>query len=303
MGCILCTVFLVFLNVPIPQEPFTLWSQLPYAGMFQYAGIVCLIGAILFLMLETVADVPLNTRNIIVVLAVAMANVVSFAIGAYYTRVPVLYLTGLLGTTVFSAWMTSSMKTKDLVIYVGLTSLVAALDEYAHTSAGTLHYYDNAVPSPLTVFGWSLFIIPILSIAWFVKQRRLFSILDRSILRPIPAITSLFLVAVTAMTQGYSTTFDWKLVLVYILLTTASLYYSLQHAVEWNILILMTSWGFGLIMEFLGQWEGLWIYRFSEPVSLLILFSWPLRIWTVNLLCTFLNVDLSEMPSRLGLPS
>jgi len=51
-GFVLCTLYFLFLNLRIQQEPFSLWSLLPYAGMFQYAGLVCLAGAILYLLME-----------------------------------------------------------------------------------------------------------------------------------------------------------------------------------------------------------------------------------------------------------
>jgi hypothetical protein len=54
------------------------------------------------------------------------------------------------------------------------------------------------------------------------------------------------------------------------------------------------SLAFGFGMEFLGRMEGLWVFRFQNPVSLLILFSWPLRVWAVSALCYIVNVDFSN---------
>jgi hypothetical protein len=51
-GFILCSLSFVFLNVKIELEPFASWSELPYAGMFLYAGLVCLAGAIIYLWME-----------------------------------------------------------------------------------------------------------------------------------------------------------------------------------------------------------------------------------------------------------
>jgi len=47
-------------------------------------------------------------------------------------------------------------------------------------------------------------------------------------------------------------------------------------------------------MEYVGSLEGLWTFRFNDPISLLILFSWPLRIWAVNALCFAFAVDFSK---------
>ena len=45
-------LFFIFMNVEIPFEPFTTWTQLPYANMFAYAGLVCGIGAVIYIVLE-----------------------------------------------------------------------------------------------------------------------------------------------------------------------------------------------------------------------------------------------------------
>jgi hypothetical protein len=51
-GFILSCLFFIFINIQIPLEPFATWSDLPYANMFQYAGLVCLLGTIVYLLLE-----------------------------------------------------------------------------------------------------------------------------------------------------------------------------------------------------------------------------------------------------------
>lgn len=51
-GFALCLSFFVLINVHIQSEPFAAWSELPYAGMFQYAGLVCLVGAVIYLFME-----------------------------------------------------------------------------------------------------------------------------------------------------------------------------------------------------------------------------------------------------------
>ena len=297
-GFTLCTLFFVFLNVQIPQEPFSLWSELPYAGMFQYAGLVCLAGAILYLLMETLENIIINTKNLAVISVFVLANFVFFFLGGYHTLLPILFLVGLVGTSVVSAWAAVGIGTKDLVSLVAMTTLVAAVDEYAHTSAGTLTYFDRAVPSPLTVFGWSLFMILLVTVTKSMMRIRLFDVQDQRTLRTLPVIVSLILVSAAAVLQGYVSVFDWVLVLVYVVLGGASLYYTYGHSLKWNILLMITSLVFGLFMESTGSWEGLWTFRFMEPVSLLILFSWPLRIWTVNALCLLFNVDFGRKASK-----
>lgn len=293
-GFTLCILFLVLLNVQIPEEPFSLWSELPYAGMFQYAGIICLAGAILYLLMETFENAVINAKNLVVIAAVVLANFVSFFLGGYHTLLPTLYLVGLIGSSVVGAWAVVRIRTKDLVSLVAMAILVAAVDEYAHTSAGTLTYFDRAVPSPLTVFGWSLFMILLVTIAKFMMRMRLFDLQDQRTLRIIPVISCLILVSAAAVLQGYVSVFNWVLVLVYVMLGLASFYYTYGHSLKWNISLMTSSLVFGAFMEFTGRWEGLWAFRFMEPVSLLILFSWPLRIWTVNALCLLFDVDFGS---------
>lgn len=52
LGFLLSCLFFIFINIKIPLEPFATWSELPYANMFQYAGLVCLLGAIIYLFME-----------------------------------------------------------------------------------------------------------------------------------------------------------------------------------------------------------------------------------------------------------
>ena len=51
-GFVLSLFFFILVNIQIETEPFTTWCELPYAGMFEYAGLVCLVGAIIYLFME-----------------------------------------------------------------------------------------------------------------------------------------------------------------------------------------------------------------------------------------------------------
>lgn len=300
-GLILCTCYLVFLNVPIPFLPFTVWSQRPYAGMFQYAGIICIAAAIFFLLLEATEHLPFNVRSGVVMIAVVIANLTSLLIGGYHTLVPVFYLIGLLGTAAFSTWATSGLSVRAVVTWVGATTFIAVVDEYVHTAVGTLTYFDQLMPSPLTVFGWSLFLTPVLTVAIYVKSYRIIDLTDRPLFRVTPAILALLLVVIAAGVHGYFTEFAWGLALLYVGLGLTSLYYTRAHSFKWNLSLMALSLAFGFLMEALGQLEGLWTFRFGEPVSLLILFSWPLRTWTSLTLCERLHVPFHTMTSTSGM--
>lgn len=293
-GFALCTISFVLLNVQIPQEPFSLWSELPYVGMFHYAGIVCLAGAILFLLMDRLENIIMNIVNLVVISVVVLANFVSFFFGGYQALLPILFLLGLLGTSIVSAWSAIRMDTRDLMTLVVIATLVAAVDEYAHTSAGTLSYFDNAVPSPLTVSGWGLFIILIVTVAGVLARSRTLDIREQKRIRTFPFFASAILVGSVAVLQGYISVFNWALIAVYAMLVLGSLYYTYTHSLKWNLMLMASSLLFGFSMEYMGRWEGLWTFRFMEPISLLILFSWPLRIWTVNAFCTFFGADFSK---------
>ncbi len=303
-GFVLCTLYFVFLNVQIP-EPFSSWSELPYAGMFQYAGLVCLLGAIIFLLMETREARrrrPIeNTLSLAAICIVILANWISFFWGGYHTLLPTLFIIGLLGTSIVSGWVAVGMKIRDLTILLVVATLLAFADEYAHTSAGTLTYFDRAIPSPLTVFGWSPFMILLLAVTRTMTKIRSIYIRDQIRLRTLPVLASFILILTVAVLQGYVSIFNWTLALVYFVLGVASLYYTYMHSLKWNLLLMITSLVLGFSMEFSGRGEGLWTFHFMEPVSLLILFSWPLRIWTVSALCFLSDVDLSEKPFRTAL--
>jgi hypothetical protein len=44
--------FFILVNLQIETGPFAIWCELPYAGMFEYAGLVCLVGAIIYIFME-----------------------------------------------------------------------------------------------------------------------------------------------------------------------------------------------------------------------------------------------------------
>lgn len=227
------------------------------------------------------------------------ANLTAFFLGGYHALLPIMFLVGLVGASILSAWAAIEMTTKDLVTFIAIATLVAAIDEYAHTSVGTLTYYDHAVPTPLTVFGWSLFMILTLTITGLMMKIHLFDIQNKKMLRILPVLASLTLISTMVVLQGYVTVFNWVLILVYAMLGLASFYYTYNHSLKWNLSLMITSLAFGFFMEFMGAWEGLWTFRYMEPVSFFIVFSWPLRIWTVNAFCLLFNVDLSKKHGSL----
>jgi hypothetical protein len=85
----------------------------------------------------------------------------------------------------------------------------------------------------------------------------------------------------SAWIQGYLPFFGLTLASVYILLFTASLYYSHKHPLGWNFWVMVTSIILSAFMEYLGGIEGLWVYQGNEPMAFFIAFTWTLRTWSI----------------------
>lgn len=189
------------------------------------------------------------------------------------------------------------METPSLVVFLIISTAVAAIDEYAHTSAGTLTYFDHGVPSLLTVFGWGIFMLVMLSVSRLIMKIPAFGAgestrEERGILRILPVLILCGLIAVTVTMLNYIPVFSPLLFLVYLLLAFFSLYYAGRLTVTRNLAVLIAGLLTGCLMEYLGALEGIWTFHYGEPISLFILFSWPLRFWTVLCLCHLAGYDI-----------
>jgi hypothetical protein len=235
-----------------------------------------------------------NKKNLSIVLALICATTVSFFWGGYHTLTPLLFLSGLFFVSVICLWSSQYMETRSLVTLTIVAMVVAVVDEYAHTSSGAFSYFDGMTPSPLAVFGWSLFTLGIIAIAQFLAQRVPLVGLDGGASRSLLVLILAFLLIVCAWAQGYLRFFDLLLVSVYVLLFTASFYYSNMHQFGWCMWVVISSMIFGAIMEYLGGIEGLWVYQFNEPMAFFIVFTWTLRILTILAVSSLLGVEIQE---------
>jgi UDP-2,3-diacylglucosamine pyrophosphatase LpxH len=234
----------------------------------------------------------INFKNLLVISFIIVLYFIAFFLGGYYALTPTIYLAGFLVISVISAWAVSYYyPTKDLLCLVTAATLVALVDEYAHTSVGTIFYFDQAVPSPLKILSWSIFLLSIIELANFLGKIRVWEKTYPKIMRTLPVFVCLIPLLIVMVAQGYIYTFNWVIILVYVVLFAASFIYTSVHTLKWNFMFMISSLIFGLIFEYLGSWQGLWTFGFNEPISLLILFSWPIRIWTVSLFCCLLGVD------------
>ena len=236
----------------------------------------------------------MNNKKPLIVFVLICATVASFFWGGYHALMPWLFLSGLSIVSVICLWSSSYIDTRSLVTLTIASMVLAAVDEYAHTSSGAFRYFDGMTPSPLAVFGWSLFVLGIVATAKFLHQRIPLGSLDGSASRVILPLIPFFLVIVLAWAQGYLRFFDPLLISVYFCLFAASLYYSRLHQYGWCIWVVISSLIFSAIMEYLGGIEGLWVYQFDEPMALFIVFTWALRVLTILAVSSFFGVEIQE---------
>ncbi|MFW9767506.1 MAG: hypothetical protein ACFFF9_15890 [Candidatus Thorarchaeota archaeon] len=240
----------------------------------------------------------MNAKNLFVVGWVVTAIAAAFLIYEYYTLMPYFFIVGLAGAAFVGLWRANRMKTRDLVVLVLVSIFVAFIDEYAHTSSGVLVYFDLNTPSLLTVMGWSLFLLVILSVTEYLSRTPVMKQLarfDQPVVKTLPALIAIFATVVLVWAQGYLGVFDALLTGVYVSLGLVSLYYSQLRTLGWNLSILISSVAIGGAMEFLGGLDGMWWYFYLEPMAWFMVFTWALRTWTIFTLCSFVGVKFKEV--------
>ena len=112
----------------------------------------------------------INRNNLIIIAILVIVNLVAFFWGGYYTLLPFFYIAGFIGISIISFWVGNSLETKDLIVLAVSATVLSFFDEYAHTSVGSLSYFDQSVPSPLTVLGWSIFMIAVIGITKLIAN-------------------------------------------------------------------------------------------------------------------------------------
>jgi hypothetical protein len=226
-------------------------------------------------------------------LILIIANVLSFYLGGYHSLIPVLYVSGLVLASAVGILFSMKMKTKDLILLLIVTIFLAYIDEYAHTMANFFTYYDQIKPSPLTVFGWTLFIPVNLTIAQYLYNKFPMDNLIRGI-RVAPTMLSVILLIIFSWAQGYILFLTWFLAIIYTMLILVSFYYTNQHSVGWNVWVMVTSLATSILMESIGLMEGMWTYNLSKSMPFFMLFVWTLRIWTIFGLSYLLGIQIPK---------
>lgn len=231
-------------------------------------------------------------RNPLIVLALIAATTVSFFWGGYHKLMPFMFVTGLVLVSIISLWSSLYMETRSLVTLSLVSIAISAVDEYAHTSSGVFSYFDGMTPSPLTVFGWSLLVLGIVAIAQYLYRRMPLVGFDGRVPRSLLVLASVSLLVTSAWAQGYLYFFDSLLIVVYFFLSMTSLFYSSSHRFGWSLWVVTSSLITSALMEYLGGIEGLWAYRFNEPMAIFIIFTWTLRVLTILEVSSLLGIEI-----------
>lgn len=232
-----------------------------------------------------------SLKNAFLVYLIFASAFAAFFWGGYYILNPTLFLVGLFLSSVVCVWASMQLKFANLMVMMSVTLATAVVDEYAHTSAGTFAYFDGGLPSPLTVFGWGLFILVMLTVARYLNRLLLWRIQDGMAERLVPVMATICLLLVSMGFQGYLSRVSWLLAGVYVLMCLASLYYSLQQKPGWNVSVMISSLLIGVAMESLGALEGMWQFGSMEPLLLFMAFTWSLRTWTILSISKLLYAD------------
>ena len=242
----------------------------------------------------------MNAKNLFIVGWVITAIAATFLIMEYHLIVPlpIIFIGGLAFAAFVGLWRANRMKTRDLSILVIFSIMIALIDEYAHTASGVLTYADGSTPSFLTVMGWSLFLLVILTVTEYMNRMPLMKQLDKfdtPTYKILPALFAIIVTIILVVLQGYLVLFSPLLVGIYVSLALVSLYYTQTRNVRWNLSILISSVIIGGAMEILGGIEGMWWYYNMEPMAWFMMFTWALRTWTILTCCSFLGVKLEEV--------
>jgi hypothetical protein len=237
----------------------------------------------------------MSFKSVGVVLFLILSTIVSYFFGGYDGLQPVLFVGGLVLTSIICVWTAFKIKFRDQIVLTVIILAIAFVDEYSHTSARIFTYYDGGTPSLLTVFGWGLFIQSMVSIAR-VLERRLVTWDDGGWYRMFPVTVSILLLWVSLWYTGYLPVFSLGLLIIYLVFCAVGLWYSLRNSLAWNFSIMIVAIGFGALMEFIGVLEGMWTFRFSEAIPFFMALTWVFRLWMILALSSILGVMVDKQP-------
>jgi UDP-2,3-diacylglucosamine pyrophosphatase LpxH len=221
-----------------------------------------------------------NLKNLFFVSFMILLYLLAFFWGGYYPLTPATYLAGFLGIFIISAWIGSCCySTRSLLCLVLTTTLVALFE------VGTISFFSLTFLSPLKILGWSILTIFLVEVANFLEKITSWWKSYPKNMRILPVFLCLIPLFILTVAQAYLYTYDLALIIVYVILLALSFVYTSVHTLQSNFMAMISSLFFCFIIEFVSNPQRLLTFGFNEPLSLLTLFSWPIRTWTIYLLC------------------
>ena len=228
------------------------------------------------------------------VVALALATAAALFYGGYLSLRPYVFIVGLVAAIGVSIWASQGLATRDLFVLFLVTLVTAFIDEWIHTTAGVLAYYDQLKPAPLTVFGWSLFILSIVTLAKVISDRVPLDSIENPRLRSLPVIAFTVILFLLAWQQGYLDVFGWAMVILYAAHFVAGVLYSSKVPLSWSLWVMLLGMLLGGAMEFIGSVAGTWSYRSGEHLVYFMVFTWALRTLTILAVSQALGADIQS---------
>jgi hypothetical protein len=234
----------------------------------------------------------MNLKGFIIVLILVSATVAAFFWGGYQALAPIGFLGGLFCVSVVSLWAALGIASRKILTLAATTIAIATVDEYLHVSAGVYAYFDRSIPSAISVLGTSLLMIFILVVATRLSKFLPWKT-KKGLLGTLPILVSIILQVALARVEGYLPVLGWPVLFLYVAMGVASVFYAYRHPFGWTVCLMISGMVVGATMEFIGSLEGMWSFRFLEPLPLFMVLTWALRTWTVHASCFFLGVDFA----------
>lgn len=251
-------------------------------------------------MVDTDADRARRRNNIILMLLVSLAAIVTFCTEGYIRHSSLLFELSFLIAILVSIIAAARMKTAHLTALLLSSGLVGAVVEQSNISSGLLTYAGSTGVSPFIVSGWMIMMVVILQIAdiftpWLTRLGIFSRIRNWT---NLPFATAIIITGLFMYWEGYLAAADKEVLLIYAGMVLVGLGYSTRHSVEWNTSLLAASVIIGGSTDLAGSLAGFWDYRFGEALSVFFALSWTVNTWAVHGLPYLIGIDLGNRLER-----
>lgn len=251
-------------------------------------------------MVDTDADRARRRNNIILMLIVSIAAIVTFSAEGYIWRASLTFELSFLIAIAVSIVAAARMKTVHLIALLLSSGLVSAVIEQSNTSSGLLTYAGSYGVSPFIVFGWMIMMTVILQVAdilapWITGLGIFLKVRTWS---NLPFGAAIIVTGLFMYWEGYFSAAGAGVLMIYAGMVIVGLVYSTRHSIEWNMSLLAAGVITGGYMELIGSLAGFWDYRFEEALSVFFALSWAVNAWAVHGLPYLIGIDLGDRLER-----